>query len=101
MRFPFLNDTERYLSRFRSVKRSNCAIRLGHFDGIVPSLLFILTKQIPCENPWKRHFQDSNFQNVPIIDGSALKHLCLWCKFQSHLLFIISLLLKNFLTALE
>ena len=34
------------------------------------------------------------------LDASALKNLCLWCKFQSRLLFIISLLLKNFLTAL-
>ena len=35
------------------------------------------------------------------LDASALKNLCLWCEFQSHLLFVISLLLKNFLTALE
>ena len=34
------------------------------------------------------------------IDASVLKNLCLWCEFQSRLLFIISLLLKNFLTAL-
>ena len=34
------------------------------------------------------------------LDASALKNLCLWCKFQSHLLFIISLLLENVLTAL-
>ena len=34
------------------------------------------------------------------LDASAVKSLYLWCKFQSHLLFIISLLLLNFLTAL-
>ena len=34
------------------------------------------------------------------LDASVLKNLCLWCEFQSRLLFIISLLLKNFLTAL-
>ena len=34
------------------------------------------------------------------LDASALKNLCLWCEFRSCLLFIISLLLKNFLTAL-
>ena len=34
------------------------------------------------------------------LDSSTLKNLCLWCEFQSHLLFIISLLLENFLTAL-
>ena len=30
------------------------------------------------------------------LDASALKNLCLWCEFQSRLLFIISLLLKPF-----
>ena len=30
------------------------------------------------------------------LDDSALKNLCLWCEFQSRLLFIISLLLKTF-----
>ena len=35
------------------------------------------------------------------LNASALKNLCLWCEFQSRLLFIISLLLKTFLTALE
>ena len=35
------------------------------------------------------------------LDALTLKHLCLWCKFQGQLLFIISLLLENFLTALH
>ena len=39
------------------------------------------------------------FQNTP--STSALKNLCLYCEFESHLLFIISLLLKKFLTALS
>ena len=34
------------------------------------------------------------------LDDSALRNLCLVCLLQSRLLFIISLLLKNFLTAL-
>ena len=34
------------------------------------------------------------------LDASAVKNLCLWCEFQRHLLFIISLLLENMLTAL-
>ena len=34
------------------------------------------------------------------LDASVLKNLCLWCEFQSRLLFVISLPLKNFLTAL-
>ena len=35
------------------------------------------------------------------LDASALRNLCLWCEVQSCLLIIISLLFKNFLTALE
>ena len=35
------------------------------------------------------------------LDASALKTLCFWCEFQSRLLFIISLLLKNSLTGLQ
>ena len=35
------------------------------------------------------------------LDAAALKNLCLWCEFQSRLLFIISLLLENILTALN
>ena len=49
---------------------------LGHFDGIVPSLVCILdvfwrnnmasAVEIPIGNPWKWHFRDSkNFQDVP------------------------------------
>ena len=42
---------------------------LGHFDGIVPSLACVLTKQHGVcggkKNPCKHHFQDSKFQNVP------------------------------------
>ena len=34
------------------------------------------------------------------LDVLALKNLCFWCEFQSHLLFITSLLPKNVLTAL-
>ena len=34
------------------------------------------------------------------LDALALKDLCLWREFQSHLLFVIGLLLQNFLTAL-
>ena len=83
---------------------------LGHFNGIVPSLVCILdvfwrnnmasVVDIPLGNPWKWHFWDSkNFQNVPRC--LALRNLPIWCEFQSCLLFIISLLLENFLTALD
>ena len=35
------------------------------------------------------------------LDALALKNLYLWCQFQSCLVFIISLLFKNFLAALS
>ena len=48
---------------------------MGHFDDIVLSLACILdvflpnnmvsTVEIPLVNPWKWHFQDSKFENVP------------------------------------
>ena len=47
----------------------------------------------PLKNPWRRHYRDSDFKMSA--DALALKSLCLWCEFQSHLPFIISLLLKN------
>ena len=55
---------------------------------------------MPLENSWKRRFCDSiNFKMS--LYASALKNLCLWCEFQSHIIIIIiSLLLNNFLTAL-
>ena len=78
---------------------------LGHFDGIVPSLVCILTKQhgvhggkCLLKTPENAISVTQNFKMS--VAASALKNLCLWCKFQSSLLFIISLLLKNFLTAL-
>ena len=77
--------------------------RLEHFNGSSQSCVYSdettwrLRWKIPLENPWRRHFRDSKFQNVPTIDASA--HL--WCEFQSRLLFVISLLLRDFLTALN
>ena len=55
--------------------------------------------KIPPENPWKCHFQDLIFKMS--LDASVLKNLCLWSEFQSHLLFIISMVPKNCLTALN
>ena len=78
---------------------------LAHFDGIVPSLACILTKQLDVrvgkyllKPPGNDISETLNFKMC--LDALALKNLCLWCEFQSCLLFIISLLLKNFLTAL-
>ena len=79
---------------------------LRHFDGIVPSVVSILTKQHGVHRgryflkiPGNAISETLNFNMF--LDASALKNLCLWCEFQSRLLFIISLLLENFLTALD
>ena len=75
-------------------KPCNVAEHLGHFDSIVPSLACILTKQqTPLKNPWRLLISKMS------LDASALKNLYLWCDFR--LLPIISLLPKNFLTALR
>ena len=70
---------------------------LGHFNGIVPSITCVLTKQHGVcggkyflKNPCKRHFRNSKFQMS--LDALALKNLCLGCEFQSCLLCIISLI---------
>ena len=80
------------------MKRSNRTICLvecsGHLEDIVPSLACILMKHGGMEMPFLR----LNFKMF--LGTSVLKNLCLWCEFQSCLLFIISLLLKNSLTAL-
>ena len=55
--------------------------------------------KISLGNPGNSISETLNFKMS--LDASALKNVCLWCKFQSCLLFIISLLLKTFLTALE
>ena len=76
---------------------------LGHFDGIVPSLECILTKEHGVHGgkyllkaPGNAISETLNFKVS--LDSSALKDLCLWCEFRQ--LFIIILPLKNFLTAL-
>ena len=73
---------------------------------IVPSLPCILAKQhgvsggkYLLKTPGNAISETLNFKMS--LDASTLKNLCLWCEFQNYLLFIISLLLKNFLTALQ
>ena len=80
--------------------------RLRHFNGIIPSLACILTKQYGVrggkfllKTPGNGISETLNLKMS--LDASALKDLCLWREFQSRLLFIVSLLPKNFLTALE
>ena len=77
----------------------------GHLNSIVPGLACILMKQHSVggekyllKTPGNDISETLNFKMS--LDNSALKNLRLWGKFQSHLLFIISLLLKHFLTAL-
>ena len=80
--------------------------RLRHFDGILPSLACILMKQhcvrggkYLLKTPGKTISETLNLKMS--LDAVALKNLCLCCEFQSRLLHIINLLLKNVLTALR
>ena len=86
------------------MKRLNQAISLveclGHFDSIVPSLVYILTKQRGVcggkhclKTPFNAIFETLNFEMS--LDALALKNLFLSCEFQIHPLFIISPLLDN------
>ena len=72
----------------------------GHFDSFFPSLASILTKQHSIRSgkyllktPGNGISETLNIKLS--LDASALKNLCLWCEFESHLLFIISPLLKK------
>ena len=83
----------------------NVVERMGHFNSIVPSLACILMKQhgicgrkYLSKTPGNGNFKTLNFKMS--LDALAHKNLCLWCKFQSCILFVISLLLLMFLTAL-
>ena len=79
----------------------------GHLDGIVSSLLCVFWQNnmaSPVENtswnPWKCHFPDTTFQNVPrCLSPQELVPLAQVPKLLT--IFIINLLLKNFLTALD
>ena len=80
--------------------------RRRHSNGITPSLACILTKQhgvrggkFLLKTPGNAISETLNLKMS--LDALALKDLCLWCQFQSCLLFIVSLLPKNFLTALN
>ena len=76
-----------YLNRFRSVKRSNRAMSWNAWD--ISTALFPVLRvfwrnnmasavEIPVENPWKWHFRDSKFQNVPRrLDPKKLEPLVL------------------------
>ena len=107
--FSVLNDSECIFKQVQICEMFEpCDVveHLRHISGIVPSLVCILTKQHGfCSGKYLLKTSGNSISetlSVKIsLDVSALKNLCLWCKFQSCLLFIISLLLKTFLTALE
>ena len=92
-----------YSNRFRPVKLSNCVMSYGMARTFwrhcsqswvySDKTTWCLQWETPLKNPWTRHYWDSGFKMSA--DASALKNLCLWWEFQSHLLFIISPLLKN------
>ena len=86
-----------YLNRFRSVKVSPWPFSqcCEYSDENNIASVVEDTSWKPLKMPFLR------LKRLKMsLDASALKNLCLWCKFQSHLLFIISLLLENVLTAL-
>ena len=71
-----------------------CRGRLGSFDGIVPSLACILTKQYGVRGGKYSLKTSGNSISETLnftmsLAALALKNLCLWCEFQSRLLFII------------
>ena len=108
IRFPVLNDIERIFKQLQTCETFEpCDVveRLGHFDGIASSLACIPTKQhgvrggkYLLNTPGDAISEILNF--TMSLDALALENVRLWYEFQSHLRFIISLLLKNVLTAL-
>ena len=97
-----------YLNRFRSVKRSN---RVMSWNACDISMVLFRVLQVFWRNNIASVVENTAWKPLKMpflrlkrlkmyLDASALKNLGLWCKFQSHLLFTISLLLENFLTAL-
>ena len=104
-----MNDIERIFKQLQiceTFEPCDVVERLGHFDGIASSLACIPTKQhgvrggkYLLNTPGDAISEILNF--TMSLDASTLKNVRLWCEFQGRLLFIISLLLKNFLTALH
>ena len=106
--YPVWMTLSAYLNRFRCVKCLSRAmlwnawtfrLHCSQFWVYSHKSTWCLWWKIPLENPGNGISEALNFKMSP--DASALKNLCLWCEFQSHLLFIISLILKNCLTALN
>ena len=107
--FPFFWLTlNTYLNRFRPVKRLNSAMSWNAWNistALFPvlrvfwqsNMAFAVEKYL-LKTPGNGVSKTLNSKTS--LDASALKNLCLWCEFQSRLLFIISLPLKSFLTAL-
>ena len=96
------------VNRFRSVKHSKCAMSWNAWDiltALFPVLhVFWQSNKASAVEKYRfrtpRNGISETLNSKLSLIASALKNLCLWCEFQSCLLFIISLPLKNFLTAL-
>ena len=103
-----INDIERILNKSRSVKRSNHAMLWNAWDTLTASFPVLRVfwrsnmasamEKYLLKTPGNRVSETLNSKMS--LDASVLNNLCLWCEFQSRLLFVISLPLKNFLTAL-
>ena len=85
-----------YLNRY--IEPFDVVERLGHVNSIVHSFPSIRMKQHGVSGG---KYLLKTPGNTMSLDALVLKNFCLWCKFQSRLLFTIRLLLKNFLTALK
>ena len=98
-----------YWTKSRSVKRSNHAMLWNAWDTLTASFPVLRVfwrsnmasamEKYLLKTPGNRVSETLNSKMS--LDASVLKNLCLWCEFQSRLLFVISLPLKNFLTALQ
>ena len=94
-----------FLNRFTSAKHLNCKMSQKPWNIVTTMFpVSILTKQHSIcggkyllKTPGNAISENINFKMS--LDASALKNMYLWSEFQSHLVFIISLLLKSFLTA--
>ena len=94
-----------YLNKLRSLKSSNRAMSWNAWymsTALFPVVhIFWLNNMVSAVENTSSKTLETPFPRLKMtLDVSALKNLFLRCEFQSHILFTISLLFKNFLTAL-
>ena len=81
-------------------KQCNVVECLRYFDGIACSQSYVNSDETTSWHPWWKNKTPGNAISKTLnfkmsLDASVLMNLFLWYKFQSCLLFIISLLLKT------